>query len=121
MVRPSLNSTDRVSLLTSTLVASAWRTSTIEELIPTLQQIHLMFSDQSLDFVDFFAAETATLVESHGVEPELRFAVVALNMHMRRLASIACVEEKPKRSNPQHCRHALMLRRPKNEGNSSLR
>src|SRR5437588_9516931 len=52
MVRPSASSTDRVSSLTSTWVASASRVSTTKELIPALQQLLPMLLDQLTDSVE---------------------------------------------------------------------
>src|SRR5208282_1553812 len=71
MVRPSARSTDKVSSLTSTLVARASRGSTAEKLIPTLQQLLSVLLDQPADPVDFLPAETAATLQSHGIEPEL--------------------------------------------------
>jgi hypothetical protein len=50
MVRPSANSTDNDSLVTLTLVAAPPFVSTVEELIPRLQQVLLMLFHQILDF-----------------------------------------------------------------------
>src|SRR6266545_2020870 len=51
MERPSASSTDNVSALTSTPVANASRISTVEELIPALQQLLSMLLDQRPDLV----------------------------------------------------------------------
>src|SRR5947199_6955105 len=80
MVRPSASSTDRVSSLTSTCVARASRVSTAEELIPALQQLLTMLLDQLANPVDLFPAEAVAALQSNGVEPELRFAVVTLDV-----------------------------------------
>src|SRR6476646_9075853 len=83
MVRPSASSTDRVSSLTSTWVARASRVSTAEELMPALQQLLAMLLDQLADAVDLFPAEAVAALQPDGVEPELRFGVVPLDVDVR--------------------------------------
>src|SRR5262249_55601872 len=111
-MRPSARSTDKVSSLTSTWVARASRVSTVEELIPTLQQLFLILLDQLADPIDLFTSETAAALEPDGVEPEFRFAVITFDVDVRRLAPIAGVEEEPKRTHSEYSRHGLMLHRP---------
>jgi hypothetical protein len=117
MVRPSASSTDKVSSLTLTREARASRLSTVEELIPTLQEMLSVLLDQLVDLIDFLSAETRTLFQSHGIEPELRLGVVAIDVNVWRLRTIARVEEKPKRSRPEYCRHVAMLPQPGAEDN----
>src|SRR5437868_1376897 len=68
IVRPSANSADKVSSLTSTWVATASRVSTVEELIPALQQLLPMLLDQIANTVDLFGAEAAAALQSDGFE-----------------------------------------------------
>src|SRR5262249_10514695 len=112
MVRPSANSTDKVSSLTATPVAKAARLSAAEERMPTLQQLRLMLLDQLPDAIDFLAAEAVAALQPYRVEPELRLAVVALNRDVRRLATVTDVEEEVERPAAERRRHAPMLPRP---------
>src|SRR5438128_12138815 len=64
IVRPSASSTDRVSALTSTRVARASRASTVEEFMPTLQQLLPVLFDQLADPVDLFSAEPAAALQA---------------------------------------------------------
>src|SRR5436309_8266454 len=109
MVRPSANSTDRVSSVTSTLWARAVRSSTTKELIPTPQQFPLMLFDQVPDAVDLFATETVGSFEPHGIEPKVCFGVVALDMNMGRFGGVARVEEESIRPDSEHGRHAAYV------------
>jgi hypothetical protein len=77
MVRPSASSTDKASSLTSTPVAMGTRGSTVEELIPTLQQLLSVLLAKPPDPVDFLPAEAAATLQAQGIEPELRLGVVA--------------------------------------------
>src|SRR4051794_4348937 len=97
MERPSVNSTDRGSSPTSIRVAKASRASTLEELIPALQQLLPVFFDQCPDAVDVLPAEAAAALQPDGIEPELRLGVVTLDVDVRRLTPVASVKEKPER------------------------
>src|SRR5262249_37084458 len=118
MVRPSASSTDRVSSLTATLVARAALRATAEELMPALQQPLPMRLHQTPDAIDFLPAEAVAAFEPDRVEPELGLTIVALDVHVRRLAAIAGVEEEPERPATEHRRHATMLRPPPPESNA---
>src|SRR5262245_42226469 len=76
-----------------------------------------MLFDQLADSVQLFPAEAAAAFDADGIEPEFRFAIVAFDMDMRWLASIAGIEEKPQRAYSKDSRHANMLHRPRREGN----
>jgi hypothetical protein len=52
-----------------------------------------MLLDQITDSVDLFPAEAAAALQPDGIEPELRLAVVTFDVDVRRLPSIAGVEE----------------------------
>ena len=80
-----------------------------------------MLLDQLADSVDLFPAEAVAALQPDGVEPELRLAVVALNMDVRWLDPIAGVEEEPEWPHPKYSRHVLMLRQPAVGSNTSHR
>jgi hypothetical protein len=109
MVRPSASSTHKVSLVTLTLVATTDPVSTAEEVIPSLQQVPLVIFDQVLNSIDVFAAETVTTFQPNRIEPELGFAIVALDVHVRWFVSVARVKEESEWSAPQHRRHHVMV------------
>jgi hypothetical protein len=77
--------------------------------------------DQRADPVDLFPTEAAAALETNRVEPELRFAVVAFDMNVWRLARIPGVKEEPEWSHPKYGRHLPMLRLPAIESNNSYR
>jgi hypothetical protein len=54
-----------------------------------------MLLDQFADPVELFPAEAAAALQPDWVEPELRLAIVTLDMDVRRLASVAGVKEEP--------------------------
>jgi hypothetical protein len=85
----------RVSSVTVTFCTRRARNSIAKELIPTPQQISFVLFDQPLYPIDFASTESPTILEANGIEPKLGFHVLSLNVDMRRLVSIAGVEEKP--------------------------
>jgi hypothetical protein len=98
MVRPSASSTDRVSSLTNTALAKAIRLSTVEELIPTPQQLLAVQFNPFSDSVDFFTAESGAPLQPHWIQPKLCLAGVALDMNVGWLTTISRVKEKPIRA-----------------------
>src|SRR6266545_3479276 len=103
--RPSASSTDSVSALTSTPIANASRISTVEELIPALQQLLPMLLDQRPDLVQFLPAEAVAPLQANGVKPELRLRVVTLDMDVSGFTAVPCVEEKTERPHSEYSRH----------------
>jgi hypothetical protein len=74
-------------------VANAALLSTVEELMPALQQLRLVLFDQFTDLADLLAAKAVAALQADRVEPELCFAVVVFDVDMRRLTTIASVEK----------------------------
>lgn len=68
-----------------------------------------MLLDQLTDTIDLFAAESVAALQPNGIEPELRFTVVPLNVDVRWLTAIPSVEEEPERAYSEYGRHADML------------
>ena len=107
IVRPSAISTDNVSLVTFTWVAIVAWFSTAKELIPLLQQLQLVLLNQLDEPVDFLRREPMTSLKSDRIEPELCLTLIPFDVDVRRLAAIACVKEKSKRTASKHCGHFL--------------
>src|SRR5262249_55542195 len=105
IVRPSANSTDSVSSLTSTPTARLAWVSTAEELMPPLQQLCLVLLDQHPYEVNLLAAESVAALQAHRIELELGFAVIPFDVDVRWFAAIACVKEKPVRPTAENRRH----------------
>ena len=78
-----------------------------------------MLLDQSLDSVDLLPAEAVTALQAHRVEPELRLAVVAFDVNVWRLTTVACVEEESKRPAAKDSRHSPMLCRLVSQSNAA--
>jgi hypothetical protein len=70
--------------------------------------------------INLLPAETSAPLQTNGLKPELGFAFVSLDMDVRRLSSIAGVEEKAEWSHSQHGRHAAMLFRLSTKYNRCL-
>src|SRR4051812_46825093 len=83
--RPSDNSTVSVSSVTATCVAVTDRASAVEVLMPSVQSLLPVPLDDRLDLADLVAGEPPAPLQPDGVEPELRLAVVAFDMDVRRL------------------------------------
>lgn len=68
-----------------------------------------MLDDQMLGRVDFVRREAMTPRQTHGIELELRLRVVAFHMDVRRLPTIARVEEQSIRPAAEYCGHFSIL------------
>jgi hypothetical protein len=109
IVRPSESSTDRVSAVTRTSVANASRLLAVKELIPALQQLLFVVLNQHSDPIEVFSPEPMTSFQSNWGQPKLRLAIIALDMDMGRLTTVAGVEEYAERSASQDSRHVAIL------------
>jgi hypothetical protein len=79
--------------------------STVEVLIPSLQQRFLARHDDLLDLSKFRTPEPAATMQSYGVQPELGKLVISLDMHVGRLGAIPGEEEESVRAFTGDCRH----------------
>jgi hypothetical protein len=68
-----------------------------------------MLLDESHDLIEFAASEIMTSFDSHWVEPNFHFRVVPFNVNMRRLSTVAGIEEKPVRTRAEDGWHLFML------------
>lgn len=68
---------------------------------------------QLLDLPNLGRPETATGLKPNRVQPELRSAIIPLDMNVRRLAPIAGIEEEAIGPRPQDCRHRFTLAEPR--------
>jgi len=109
IVRPSVSSAERLSSVTLTSAASTSRASTLEELIPSLQELLSVLFDKLSNLIDFFARETSTPLKANRIEPELRLAFVSFDVDVRRFGSIRRIKEKAERSDAKDSRHQFML------------
>jgi len=66
-----------------------------------------MISDNLFDASDFSASEVAAVSQSKWIQPDLRHAILALDMDVRRFATITRIKEKTIRSLPQNRRHTF--------------
>jgi hypothetical protein len=101
-VRPSRSSTTSARGVTRADFASAVSISRLEVLIPRFQQVSLVLANEALDSLEFVRREAEVVRLPHGREPELRRLVLASDVHMNRLGSIAREEEEPIRATPQN-------------------
>jgi len=61
--------------------------------------------DHFLNSIKLGSAESSTSLEPHRVEPELCLILIPLDMDVRWLITVPCVEEKPVSANSQYRRH----------------
>jgi hypothetical protein len=80
----------------------------VKELIPALQERRLVLLDHSPKSIDLFPAEPVAPLQPHRIEPELCFAIVALDVNMGRLVPITCVEEETEGSTSEYGWHKLI-------------
>jgi len=76
-----------------------------------------MVLDDLRDAVEFPAGESSTALEPDWVEPELRLAIVALDVGVRRFVPITRIEEETIRAASQDRRLKGMLRFGADEDN----
>lgn len=89
MLRPSLNSTRSVPSETATSSAKGTSISIAEILIPSLHELNLTITNQSLNPGDFCPRKSTTALRPYWIEPEFCDPIIPLDMHMRRLASVS--------------------------------
>jgi len=86
--------------------------------MPCLQQLRLVLLDKMPAPIDRLAAQPLAARQANRIKPELGFPVVALDVDVGQLGTIAGIEEEPLRPDPQHRRHAPMLRQRPSRGNA---
>ena len=77
-----------------------------------------MFLDQFPDAVDLFSVKGPAALQPNWVKPKLRLAVVAFDVDVWRLATIAGIEKEPERTHLEYSRHGHMLHRPNGKSNT---
>src|SRR5271157_4538549 len=93
IVRPSSSSTVILSSVTTTFLAVAGRISTAKVVIPLPQQMLSVLLNKSVQPSDLRSTEATTALKPDRIKPELRNLVITLNMHVRWLIAIPCVEK----------------------------
>jgi hypothetical protein len=76
--------------------------------MPRLQQLFLMVLDYPLDLPQLGRPNPNCMLQSHRGQPELGGVVVALHMHVWRLAPVARIEEDSVWPNPQNGWHMCL-------------
>jgi hypothetical protein len=94
MLRPSLKSTDRVSSVTVTLMASGISSSIGEVRIPRLYKVNLTFCHYFLNPSDFITGKSGIELQTHWIKPEFCCLVLSLDMYMVWLITVTGIEEK---------------------------
>ena len=117
IARPSVSSTQSVSSLTRTCAAAGTCVSAVEEFIPAFQQVLLILYDKSLDLVDPVCSKAMAPLQPDRIEPEFRLAVVSFDMHVRRLVSVASVEEETIGATSEYGWHCFILPSQTGPGN----
>jgi len=64
---------------------------------------------QSFDCSKFAGRKAVTSAKSNRIQPELRFAAVPFDMHVRRLVAVTGVEKEPIRSAAKDSRHLITI------------
>jgi hypothetical protein len=82
-----------VSSVTPTFVAAGTAISVSEEVIPCLQKLFLMITEDLLDPPDLGPPKVAAVGQTERLQPKLSHAVLALDVYVSRLAAIARIEE----------------------------
>ena len=93
MERPSDSSSVSVSSVTDTCVAVADRASTVEVLMPAIQQVLLVLLDDLLDLVNLATGKPLASLLPDRIKPTLCVTVVALDVDVRWLFPVTGIEE----------------------------
>ncbi len=109
MERPSESSTVSVSSVTDACIAVTDRASTVDVFMPAIQQVLLVHLDDLLYLVELLAGECPASPQPHRIEPELRLAVVALDVDVRWLIPVAGIAKEPVRPAAKHGRHCARV------------
>src|SRR6266481_7065975 len=97
-VRPSLNSTIRVSAVTLTFLAVAVSVARLEVLMPCLDQFGFVLLHQRRDLVQFCWGDSMVVFHPNWTQPELRGLQLALDVHVNRFPR--SLEKKKNRCGP---------------------
>lgn len=60
-----------------------------------------------LESADLFPVESTAAVKPDRIKPEFSYLILSFDMDMRRFISVAGIEEKPIRPDPESCWHYL--------------
>ncbi len=77
----------------------------------------LVLRDEPANLIDLFTTEAPTPYKPKRIEPKLRRAIIAIDVHVRGLAPVASVKEEAKRSESKDSRHLPMVRHSNAESN----
>jgi hypothetical protein len=69
--------------------------SVTEVVIPILQQLLRVRIHEAVDIAEFCSSKSTAAAQPYRVEPKLRDTIVPFHMDVRRLTTIARVEEEP--------------------------
>jgi hypothetical protein len=83
--------------------------SVVEVFIPTLESARSVSLDDFLETVEFLARKPSASLEADGINPKLCFAVVMLDVDVRRFVPIARVEEEPIGAVSEDRRHGIII------------
>ena len=109
-VRPSRNSTIRVSAVILMFFAVAVSVARLEVLIPCLYEFCFVLLRECRDRVQFCWRKSVVVFQSNWTQPELGCLPVAFDVNVNRFATIAGEEKEPVRTALQNCRtHNMIL------------
>ena len=109
MVRPSASSAVRVSSVTVTSCAFGTITSVVEVIIPSLQKRSGVLFHCTLNPTYLRPPQSTTHFQSHRFQPELCYLVVARDVYVFGLVTIARIEEETVGALSQNSRHSLVI------------
>ncbi len=101
-LRPSLKSTVNVSSVTVTDSAVGVVASMVKVFIPSLSKVFLVKLNQPTNPIQFGSRESSTFLQPDRLKPKLSHFILALDMHMKPLVAITCIEEKSIRACSQY-------------------
>lgn len=109
MVRPSDNSTLKVSSVTNTSVAYEAVVSAAEVPNPCLLYLCAIFFHHFVDFANFVPVKTPALLKSHRIKPKFCDFIIALNVYVSWFISVSCIEKQPIGSCSHYSGHSLTI------------
>ena len=94
--------------LTLTFLAVAVSVARVEEVMPRLHQLGLMFPHQGRDSIQFILGESAVVFHPDRIQPDLSRLPVPSNVYMERFASITGEKEESVRTTLENRRTHML-------------
>jgi hypothetical protein len=84
--------------------------STVEEVIPRIHQLLVIFPCNLFDPPQFLSRKASTSFQADWIEPNFSFAIITFHMYVARFITVTGIEEKSVWANSQDGRHQSLAK-----------